>query len=81
METVKLINKKGDIIERLKIQYEPNVKIWTQRGWSLYEEKPKPKPKVEVKSEPKPEPKTETKIDSEWQKPIEPKKHKSKKVE
>ncbi len=75
METVKLINKNGDIIERLKIQYEPNEKIWTQRGWSLYEEKPKPEPKVEVKPEPKPEPK----IDSEWQKPIEPEKTKSKK--
>jgi len=44
METVKLINKKGEIIERLKIQYEPNIKIWTQRGWSVYE---KPQPKVE----------------------------------
>jgi len=45
METVKLINKNGDIIERLKIQYEPNIKIWTQRGWSVYE-KPKLEPKV-----------------------------------
>ena len=45
METVKLINKNGDIIERLKIQYEPNIKIWTQRGWSVYE-KPKAEPKV-----------------------------------
>ena len=44
METVKLINKKGEIIERLKIQYEPNIKIWTQRGWSVYE---KPQPKAE----------------------------------
>ena len=52
METVKLINKNGDIIERLKIQYGPNVKIWTQRGWSLYV-KPKPQPKVEPKPEPK----------------------------
>ena len=51
METVKLINKKGEIIERLKIQYEPNIKIWTQRGWSVYE-KPKPQPKVEPSSEP-----------------------------
>ena len=49
METVKLINKNGEIIERLKIQYEPNIKIWTQRGWSVYE-----KPKAEPKIEPKP---------------------------
>lgn len=51
METVKLINKKGEIIERLKIQYEPNMKIWSQRGWSVYE-----KPKAEPKIEPSPEP-------------------------
>jgi hypothetical protein len=51
METVKLINKKGEIIERLKIQYEPNIKMWTQRGWSVYE-KPKPQPKVEPSPEP-----------------------------
>jgi hypothetical protein len=46
METVKLINKNGDIIERLKIQYEPNIKIWNERGWSVYE-KPKAQPKIE----------------------------------
>ena len=46
MEMVKLINKNGDIIERMKIQYEPNIKIWEQRGWKLYDEKAKPK-KVE----------------------------------
>ena len=46
MEMVKLINKNGDIIERMKIQYEPNINIWTQRGWKLYEEKAQPK-KVE----------------------------------
>ena len=55
METVKLINKKGEIIERLKIQYEPNMKIWSERGWSVYE-KPKPQPKVEPKIEPISEP-------------------------
>ncbi len=47
MEMVKLINKNGDIIERMKIQYEPNIKIWEQRGWKLYDEKAQPK-KVEV---------------------------------
>ena len=55
METVKLINKKGEIIERLKIQYEPNVKIWTQRGWSVYVKpkvEPKPEPKIETSPEP-----------------------------
>tara|TARA_R100000805_G_C3503843_1_gene32801 strand:- start:111 stop:320 length:210 start_codon:yes stop_codon:yes gene_type:complete len=46
MEMVKLINKNGDIIERMKIQYEPNIKIWEQRGWKLYDEKAQPK-KVE----------------------------------
>ena len=58
METVKLTNKKGDIIERLKIQYEPNEKIFSQRGWSLYV-KPKPQPKPVMEEAPKP--KTTTK--------------------
>ena len=40
MEMIKLINAKGDIIERKKIDYEPNTKIWGQRGWKLYEETP-----------------------------------------
>lgn len=43
MDKVKLINAKGDIIERLKIQYEPNIKIWEHRGWKLYDGKPQPK--------------------------------------
>ena len=43
MEMVKLINKKADIIERMKIQYEPNIKIWEQRGWKLYDENTQPK--------------------------------------
>jgi hypothetical protein len=47
MEMVKLINKNGDIIERMRIQYEPNINIWTQRGWKLYDEKAQPK-KVET---------------------------------
>lgn len=47
MEMVKLINAKGDIIERTKLQYEPNIKIWEQRGWKLYDGKPQPK-KVET---------------------------------
>ena len=68
METVKLISKKGDIIERLKIQYEPNEKIWAERGWSVYEGKPKP---VETKIEPS--------GDLEWQPEAPKKKKKSKK--
>ena len=40
IETVKLTNKSGAIIERKKIDYENNVKIWTQRGWELYQDKP-----------------------------------------
>ena len=67
METVKLINKNGEIIERLKIQYEPNVKIWTKRGWSIYEGKPKEEPKEEVSGDP------------EWQPEVPKKKKKSKK--
>ena len=63
MEMVKLV--KGDrVIERRKIDYENNIKIWDIRGWKLDDGKPKAQPKVEVKAEPKPEPK----VDSEWQK-------------
>ena len=40
IETLKLINKSGAIIERKKVDVENNMKIWTQRGWELYEEKP-----------------------------------------
>jgi len=64
METVKLIHKNGNIIERLKIQYEPNEKIWNERGWKLYDET------IVVK---------EPKVDTEWQPEDKPKKKKSKK--
>ena len=56
MEMIKLVNGKGDIIERKKIDYTPNIKIWELRGW---------KPYVEPKVEPKPEP--EPVVDNEWQ--------------
>ena len=56
MEMIKLVNGKGDIIERKKIDYTPNIKIWELRGW---------KPYVEPKVEPKPEP--EPIVDNEWQ--------------
>ena len=73
MEMVKLV--KGDrVIERRKIDYENNVKIWGIRGWKLDDGKPK--------AHPKPEPKPEPKVDSEWQKEEEPKAKKTtKKVE
>ena len=64
MEMVKLV--KGDrVIERRKIDYENNMNIWGIRGWKLDDGKPK--------TQPKPEPKPEPKVDSEWQKPEEPK--------
>ena len=64
MEMVKLV--KGDrVIERRKIDYENNMKIWGIRGWKLDDGKPK--------AQPKPEPKAEPKVDSEWQKETEPK--------
>jgi hypothetical protein len=40
IETLKLINKSGAIIERKKLDVENNMKMWTLRGWELYEEKP-----------------------------------------
>ena len=69
---VKLV--KGDrVIERRKIDYENNTKIWGIRGWKLDDGKQKAQPK----SEPKPEPK----IDSEWQKEEPKAKKTTKKVE
>ena len=68
METVKLIHKNGDIIERLKIQYEPNQKMWNQRGWKIYDET------IDIK-----QPIEEPKVDTEWQPEDKPKKKKSKK--
>tara|TARA_B100000674_G_C37298700_1_gene671077 strand:+ start:152 stop:334 length:183 start_codon:yes stop_codon:yes gene_type:complete len=35
IETVKLVNKKGDVIERYKHDYENNVERFNMRGWSL----------------------------------------------
>ena len=70
MEMVKLV--KGDrVIERRKIDYENNMKIWGIRGWKLDDGKPKAQPKPETKPEPK--------IDSEWQKEEEPKAKKTNK--
>ena len=35
IETVKLVNKKGEVIERYKHDYENNVERFNMRGWSL----------------------------------------------
>tara|TARA_R100000231_G_scaffold10851_1_gene13102 strand:- start:32 stop:250 length:219 start_codon:yes stop_codon:yes gene_type:complete len=35
IETVKLKNKKGDVIERYKHDYENNVERFNMRGWFL----------------------------------------------
>ena len=36
IETVKLKNTKdGSVIERKKIDYEANAKVWSERGWIL----------------------------------------------
>jgi len=54
MEMVKLV--KGDrVIERPKVDYENNIKMWGLRGWTLDEGKPEPKvePKVEAPKKPK----------------------------
>jgi hypothetical protein len=39
MEMIKLINAKGDIIERKKIDYEPNTKIWDKEGGNFTKKK------------------------------------------
>lgn len=79
MDMVKLV--KGDrVIERRKVDYENNIKIWNLRGWKLDEGKPKPTPKPEPK--PKAEkPKEEPKKDNEWVKEKAPKKTETKKAE
>ena len=79
MDMVKLV--KGDrVIERRKVDYENNIKIWNLRGWKLDEGKPKPTPKPEPK--PKAEkPKEELKKDNEWVKEEAFKKTETKKAE
>ena len=46
MEMVKL-TKDNRTIERNKVDYENNKKMWKIRGWVLAEDKPKPK-KIET---------------------------------
>ena len=71
---VKLV--KGDrVIERRKVDYENNAKMWDIRGWKLDDGKPKVQPKPEPKQEP------EVKVDdlsSDWIEEEKPKKSKKK---
>ena len=46
IETVKLKNDKGDVIERKKVDYENNIERFNMRGWFLDDGKTA-KPKVE----------------------------------
>mgnify|MGYP003116929745 CR=1 FL=1 len=39
IETVKLINSSGKIIERKKSDYESNITALTDRGWKLHDGK------------------------------------------
>ena len=50
IETVKLINDNGKVIERLKDDYENNINALTRRGWKLHDGKKVAKP---VKQAPK----------------------------
>ena len=43
MEMVKLV-KGNRTIERPKLDYENNAKMWGIRGWELFVNKPKPEP-------------------------------------
>ena len=50
IETVKLTNKKGDVIERKKVDYENNIERFNMRGWFLDDGKTaKPKADKPVK--------------------------------
>ena len=49
IETVKLINKKGDVIERYKHDYENNIERFNMRGWFLPENKSAKEPVKDVK--------------------------------
>ena len=49
IETVKLTNNKGDVIERKKVDYENNVERFNMRGWSLQNDKTVKTETVEAK--------------------------------
>jgi|TARA_R100000149_G_scaffold61784_1_gene31320 hypothetical protein len=44
IETVKLINDSGKVIERLKDDYQNNIDALTRRGWKLHDDKKVAKP-------------------------------------
>ena len=44
IETVKLINDNGKVIERSKVSYESNIDALTRRGWKLHGGKKVAKP-------------------------------------
>ena len=44
IETVKLINDSGKVIERLKDDYQNNIDALTRRGWKLHDGKKVAKP-------------------------------------
>ena len=75
---VKLV--KGDrVIERRKVDYENNAKMWDIRGWKLDDGKPKVQPKPEPKPEPVVEPEVkENALSSDWIEEEKPKKSKKK---
>ena len=73
---VKLV--KGDrVIERRKVDYENNAKMWDIRGWKLDDGKPKVQPKPEPKPQPIPEVKEDA-LSSDWIQEEKPKKSKKK---
>lgn len=49
IDKVKLINDKGDVIERYKHDYENNVERFNMRGWFLSEKKVAKEPVADVK--------------------------------
>ena len=49
IEIVKLINDKGDVIERYKHDYENNIERFNMRGWSLQNDKTVKTETVEAK--------------------------------
>jgi len=49
IETVKLVNKKGEVIERYKHDYENNIERFNMRGWSLQNNKTVKTETVEAK--------------------------------
>ena len=49
IETIKLINDKGEVIERYKNDYENNLERFNMRGWFLPETKSAKEPVKDVK--------------------------------